>query len=129
MPNQLLLAWHDADEEVAAEVREALEAAGLVVERLSGGASPPASRLAVLLVTRNWSRFGDSHELVEAANRTGPETLLVWWDEDAPSDFVGDPVPQESFLYACFLPRHERAAAVVERVRADLAALAGDVSA
>jgi hypothetical protein len=125
MPNHLLLAWHDADEEVAAEVREALEASGLIVERLSGGASPPAPRLAVLLVTRNWSRFGDSHELVEAANRAGPETLLVWWDEDAPSDFVGDPVPQESFLYACFLPRHERAAAVVERVRADLAGLAG----
>ncbi|GMU67225.1 MAG: hypothetical protein AMXMBFR36_34990 [Acidobacteriota bacterium] len=123
MPNRLLLAWHDADEEVAAEVREALEASGLVVERLSGGSTVPDSRLAVLLVTRNWSRFGDSHELVEAANRTGPETLLVWWDEDAPSDFVGDPVPQESFLYACFLPRHERAAAVVERVRADLAAL------
>lgn len=124
MPNRLLLAWHDADDEVAAEVREALEASGLVVERLSGGSTVPDSRLAVLLVTRNWSRFGDSHELVEAANRTGPETLLVWWDEDAPSDFVGDPVPQESFLYACFLPRHERAAAVVERVRADLAALA-----
>lgn len=124
MPNRLLLAWHDADEEVAAEVREALEASGLVVERLSGGSTVPDSRLAVLLVTRNWSRFGDSHELVEAANRTGPETLLVWWDEDAPSDFVGDPVPQESFLYACFLPRHERAAAVVERVRADLAACA-----
>lgn len=124
MPNRLLLAWHDADEEVAAEVREALEASGLLVERLSGGSPVPDSRLAVLLVTRNWSRFGDSHELVEAANRAGPETLLVWWDEDAPSDFVGDPVPQESFLYACFLPRHERAAAVVERVRADLAALA-----
>lgn len=124
MPNRLLLAWHDADEEVAAEVREALEGAGLEIGRLSGGEPEPA-RLAVLLVTRNWSRFGDSHELVALANRAGPETLLVWWDEDAPSDFVGDPVPQESYLYACFLPRHERAAAVVERVRADLAALAG----
>lgn len=129
MPKDLLLAWHEADEEVAVEVREALEAAGLSVERLHGAGPPPASRLAVLLVTRNWSRFGDSHDLVEAANRTGPETLLVWWDEDAPSDFVGDPVPQESFLYACFLPRHERAAAVVERVRADLAALAGGAGA
>jgi hypothetical protein len=124
MPNPLLLAWHDADEEVAAEVREALEGVGLAIERLSGGATPPASPLTVLLVTRNWSRFGDSHELVEVANRAASETLLVWWDEDAPSDFVGDPVPQESFLYACFLPRHERAAAVVERVRADLAGLA-----
>lgn len=123
MPTDLLLAWHDADEEVAVEVREALEGAGLAVARLRGEEPTMVARLAVLLVTRNWSRFGDSHELVEAANRTGPETLLVWWDEDAPSDFVGDPVPQESYLYACFLPRHERAAAVAERVRADLAAL------
>jgi hypothetical protein len=129
MPNHLLLAWHEADEEVAAEVREALEASGLHVERLTGATPRSDSRLAVLLVTRNWSRFGDSHELVEAANRTGPETLLVWWDEDAPSDFVGDPAPQESFLYACFLPRHERAAAVVERVRSDLAGLADGASA
>lgn len=128
MPNRLLLAWHDADEEVAVEVREALEGAGLEVGRLSGGDSEPA-RLAVLLVTRNWSRFGASHELVDRANRAGPETLLVWWDEDAPSDFVGEPVPQESFLYACFLPRHERAAAVVERVRADLVGLAGGAGA
>jgi hypothetical protein len=124
MSEKLLLAWDDEDEGVAAEVRGALEEAGFGVARLESGEAPTPTRLALLLVTRSWSRLGAAHDLVETAERTGGAVLFVWWDEDAPSDFVGEVHPEERFCYACFVPRGERAAAVVERVRAELEDLA-----
>ena len=122
------------DAELGAEVTAALEAAGLHTTPPGQGHIPdPArlgvpvsdfggARLAVVLVTRHWTAAGGLSSVLGLADETGTRILLVWWDEDAPSDFAGSRRPDEAIFYACFLPRPERLPALVERVRTDLAA-------
>jgi hypothetical protein len=117
------------DSELGAKVGEALEAAGLKTTTPGQGAGPDPSRLGVpeidfggarvgiVLVTRRWTAAGGLRGVMELAEKSGTKLLLVWWDEDAPSDFSGARRPDESILYACFLPKAERISAVVERVR------------
>jgi hypothetical protein len=80
----------------------------------------PDADLAVVLVTRRSSGTPELNETIEALAAAGLRTLLAWWDEDAPSDFLSEQAAEDEIFYACFLPRPHRAAALVERLRAEL---------
>ena len=122
------------DGEIGLAVAEALEAAGMTTAPPGQGAAPEPShlgvpeldfggaRLGVVLVTRHWTAAGGLRSVLSLAEATGTRLLLVWWDEDAPSDFAGDRRPDENILFACYLPREERVGAVVERVQRELSA-------
>jgi len=121
------------DAELGAQLTKAITEAGLSTTLPGHGAATDPSRLGVpetdfggatmgvLLVTRQWTAAGGLGSVLELAERTGTRLLLVWWDEDAPSDFAGSRRPDESIFYACFLPRDERIPALVERLKSDLA--------
>jgi len=121
------------DAELGRRLSKAIGEAGLSTTLPGHGAATDPSRLGVpetdfggarmgvLLVTRDWTAAGGLSSVLELAERTGTRLLLVWWDEDAPSDFAGSRRPDESIFYACFLPRDERIPALVERLKTDLA--------
>jgi hypothetical protein len=121
------------DSELGGAVTGALEAAGIRCTPPGHGSAPDPSRLGVpetdfggarlglVLVTRQWTAGGGLRAVLDLADRTGTELVLVWWDEDAPSDFAGSRRPDESIFYACYLPREERLPALVAKVRAELA--------
>jgi len=123
VPARLVLACVPGDQPLADEVARALAAEGMVVERpdLAVEAAPDAD-LAVVLVTRQSSGTPELNETIEALAAAGLRTLLAWWDEDAPSDFLSEQAAEDEIFYACFLPRPHRAAALVERLRAELGA-------
>jgi hypothetical protein len=122
------------DGALGAEVSAALEAAGLRCTLPGQGPAPDPARLGVpeidfggarvgvVLVTRRWTAGGGLRSVWDLAERTGTQPLLVWWDEDAPSDFAGNRRPDEAILFACYLERGERIPAIVARVRELLAA-------
>ena len=73
-----------------------------------------------MLVTRRWSQRGDLGGALESLKDASESVLLVWWDEDAPSDFLasgGGGRDTLEVFYACFLPVQDRVAALVERLR------------
>jgi hypothetical protein len=117
------------DGALGARTTEALEAAGYHCTTPGQGAAPDPARLGVpeldfggatiglVLVTRRWTATGGLSSVLALAEATGTRPLLVWWDEDAPSDFSGDRRPDESIFYACFLPAHERLTALVAHVK------------
>lgn len=121
------------DAELGGQLTKAITEAGLSTTLPGHGAATDPSRLGVpetdfggatmgvLLVTRQWTAAGGLGAVLALAERTGTRLLLVWWDEDAPSDFAGSRRPDESIFYACFLPRDERIPALVERLKGDLA--------
>jgi hypothetical protein len=121
------------DGALGARVGEVLEEAGFRCTTPGQGMAPDPSRLGVpeidfggariglVLVTRRWTASGGLSSVLALAERTGTRPLLVWWDEDAPSDFAGDRRPDESIFYACFLPPYERLQALTEHVRGLLA--------
>jgi len=133
MPFDACVCYGPKDSELAASLTAALSDAGLTTTTPGQGSAPdPArlgipeidfggARLAIVLVTRNWTAAGGLGAVLALAERTGTRPLLVWWDEDAPSDFAGDRRPDENILYACFLPKGERVAATVARAREILA--------
>ena len=120
------------DTELGASVIAALEAAGLKATPPGHGSAPEPSqlgvpmvdfggaRLGVVLVTRLWTAAGGLRSVISLAERTGTKLVLVWWNEDAPSDFAGDRRPDENIFYACYLPVGERISALVERVKSGL---------
>jgi hypothetical protein len=122
------------DTELGALVGRELEAGGLRCTLPGQGAAPDPSslgvpttdfggaRIGVVLVTRQWTATGGLGGVMALAERTGSRALLVWWDEDAPSDFAGDRRPDESIFYACYLPRQERVPALIAKLRELLAA-------
>jgi hypothetical protein len=124
------------DKELGADVISALEAAGLKTTPPGHGSAPEPSqlgvplvdfggaRLGVVLVTRMWTAVGGLRSVIGLAERTGTKLVLVWWNEDAPSDFAGDRRPDENIFYACYLPAAERIPAIVERVKSGLASAA-----
>ncbi len=121
------------DSTLGAHTADAIEKAGFHCTTPGQGPAPDPTRLGVpeidfggariglVLVTRHWTASGGLSSVLALAERTGTRPLLVWWDEDAPSDFAGDRRPDETIFYACFLPTHERLPAVVEHVRELLA--------
>jgi len=122
MTADLLFASVAADERLADEVTGVLEQAGLGVEQRHDMAGPlPEVRLAVVLVTRRSSGTPELNAMIDTLAAAGLKTILAWWDEDAPSDFLSEHAAEEEVFYACFLPRPHRAPALVERVRAELA--------
>ena len=116
------------DRELGRQLQEALEAEGRRVTLPGQGAAPDPARLGVpevdfggarlgaVLVTRRWTAGGGIGAVMALAERTGTELLLVWWDEDAPSDFAGSRRPDEAIFYACYLPQGERLRAVVAEI-------------
>ena len=116
MASDLLLGFGEDDEELGAEVLASLSAAGFRVGIL-GDPTTAAAPLALLLVTRAWSAERGLNRAVDALASAGVRTLLVWWDEDVPSDDLSDHVREDEIFYACFLPRAHRAAALVELLR------------
>ncbi len=119
-PDVLLASGAD-DEAVARLLEDSIAAAGYTVERL--GADLPgagAARLGLVLVTRGWSRGAGPNRAIEAFATAGIRGLLVWWDEDAPSDFLSDRAAEDEVFYACFLPVGQRPPALVERLHAEL---------
>jgi len=115
----------EGDRELGAGVADALRAAGHRVEspQAAPGALPAAGsvpRLHLVLVTRHWSRGGDLGALLARLREAGEVVLLVWWDEDAPSDFLGNGGRTQETIevfYACFLPAQDRIQALVQRLR------------
>ena len=126
------------DEELGDRINAALEAAGLSTTPPGQGRAPSPSelgvplvdfggaRLGVVLVTRMWTAVGGLRSVLALAEQTGTRIVLVWWNEDAPSDFSGDRRPDENIFFACYLPAEERIPALVERVKSDLAAIIPD---
>ena len=124
---------HDA--ELGWSVIAALEAAGLKATPPGHGSAPEPSqlgvplvdfggaRLGVVLITRMWTAVGGLRSVISLAEKTGTKLVLVWWNEDAPSDFAGDRRPDENIFYACYLPPAERIPALVERLKSGLAGL------
>jgi len=122
------------DSELGSMLGEALAAADFTTTTPGQGSAPdPArlgvpeldfggARLAIVLVTRNWTAAGGLGSVLALAERTETRPLLVWWDEDAPSDFAGNRRPDENILYACFMEKGERVPAIVARAREILAA-------
>jgi hypothetical protein len=117
---ELLLACDAADAPLGAEVESALAAAGFRVARWTGPPAPGSHALAVVLVTRKWARSSALNDVVSGAAAAGLRTVLAWWDEDAPSDFLTEEAAHDEVFYACFLPRPQRAPALVERLRDEL---------
>jgi len=120
----------EEDRELGEQVAATLRAAGHRVERSStadatasgdpGAPATPAARLHLVLVTRRWSQRGDLGAALESLKGASDSVLLVWWDEDAPSDFLaggGGARDTLEVFYACFLPVQDRVAALVERLR------------
>lgn len=134
MPFDVCVCFGSEDRELGSQLQRALEAAGWQVTLPGQGAAPdPArlgvpevdlggARLAAVLVTRRWTAAGGIGSVMALAESTGTELLLVWWDEDAPSDFAGSRRPDESIFYACYLPQGERLGAVTEEIGRRLAA-------
>jgi hypothetical protein len=128
--SEIVLCCSPADRELGMKAVEALSASG---HRLPSpppdgtdldvlGAALSAARLCLVLVTRRWSRDETLSRLLNEASRRSVPSLLVWWDEDAPSDFLGNGGRAQETVdvfYACFLPVHDRIAALVERLRDD----------
>jgi hypothetical protein len=122
------------DAELGSRIGRELEAAGLRCTLPGQGAAPEPSslgvpttdfggaRVGVVLVTRQWTAAGGLRGVMELAERSEASVLLVWWDEDAPSDFAGDRRPDESIFYACYLPKDERVPALIAKLRELLAA-------
>jgi hypothetical protein len=121
MTADVALAFDSGDAEIGREVEDALAAAGFSVTRWHDSFDPVPGRLAVLLVTRRWSRSTALNDFVDAAADAGQRVLLAWWHEDAPSDFLSESAAGDEIFYACFLPRPQRAAGLVERLRDELA--------
>ncbi|HLF55397.1 MAG TPA: hypothetical protein VI942_00990 [Thermoanaerobaculia bacterium] len=133
MPFDVCVCYGARDSELGSKVTAALDAAGVRCTVPGQGSAPDPSRLGVpetdfggariglVLVTREWTAAGGLRAVMELADRTGTRLVLVWWDEDAPSDFAGSRRPDESIFYACYLPHQERIPALVEKVRAELA--------
>jgi hypothetical protein len=125
---------HDSD--LGARVITALEAAGLTATPPGQGSAPEPSqlgvplvdfggaRLGVVLITRMWTAVGGLRSVIALAEKTGTRLVLVWWNEDAPSDFAGDRRPDEHIFFACYLPPEERIPALVARVKSDLSSVA-----
>ena len=121
------------DADLGARISSALESAGLRTTLPGQGAAPDPSqlgvptidfggaRLGLVLVTRMWTAIGGLRSVVTLAEATGTKLVLVWWNEDAPSDFAGNRRPDEHIFYACYLPTEERIPALVERVKSELA--------
>lgn len=114
----------EGDRELGAGVADALRAAGHRVESPQAAPAIPAGgsvpRLHLVLVTRRWSRRGDLGALLARLREAGEVVLLVWWDEDAPSDFLGNGGRTQETIevfYACFLPAQDRIRALVQRLR------------
>lgn len=124
MAADLLLRCSPVRRALALEVAGALAAAGFEVALPDlGGDEPTGARGWVLLVTREWSRSPELGRALEAARAAGVPTWIAWWDEDAPSDFLGDGNGGAAdILYLCLLPRPERAAKLVAEIRAELGA-------
>ena len=122
---------HDA--ELGERIEEALEAAGKTTTPPGQGHAPEPGQLGVptvdfggaklglVLVTRMWTASGGLRSVIDLAERTGTKLILVWWNEDAPSDFAGNRRPDEHIFYACYLPAEERIPALIERVGKELA--------
>jgi len=121
------------DSELGGRLTAALENAGITTTLPGQGPAPDPRRLgvpmldfggaraAVVLVTRRWTAGAGLRGVMELAEKVAARLLLVWWDEDAPSDFSGDRRPDEAIFYACYLTQEERIPAVVGRVQALLA--------
>jgi hypothetical protein len=133
MATVLLRCAHD-EREIALEAAAALAAVGLEVaapdlqpgdageRERAAAAALTAARLCLVLVTRGGSRGGEVGRAVAAARAAGVRTLLAWWDEDAPSDFLGDANGEErvAIVYSCLLPRPERLPRLAEQIAAEL---------
>ncbi|MCM2269151.1 MAG: hypothetical protein NDJ75_03545 [Thermoanaerobaculia bacterium] len=134
MPFDVCVCYGPEDSALGAEVSAALEAEGLRCTLPGQGPAPDPARLGVpeidfggarvglVLVTRRWTAAGGLRSVWDLAERSGTQPLLVWWDEDAPSDFAGSRRPDEAIFYACYLDRAERLPALVARVRELIAA-------
>lgn len=115
----------EGDRELGADVAGGLRAAGHRVASPDPDRGPAAGTetgpwLHLVLVTRRWSQRGDLGALLTRLRETGEAALLVWWDEDAPSDFLGNGGRTQETIevfYACFLPAQDRIQALVERLR------------
>jgi hypothetical protein len=128
LPFDVCVCYGPDDRELGQRLQNELEGDGRRVTLPGQGAAPdPArlgvpevdfggARLAVVLVTRRWTAAGGIGAVMALAERTGTEALLVWWDEDAPSDFAGSRRPDESIFYACYLPQGERLRAVADEI-------------
>jgi hypothetical protein len=121
MAIDLLLVCGEGDETLGGELEAALDAAGFRVRRQSGTLRAVPARLAVLVVTRAWAGSPGLNDAIDAASTHGLPTLLAWWHEDAPSDALSRHAGEDEVFYACFLPRPQRIAGLVERVRVELA--------
>jgi hypothetical protein len=125
MATELLLGFGESDLELGDEVRTGLERAGYRITSIGSTlARPPApgpggSALALLLVTRSWTHADGLNRMVEELAADGVRAWLVWWDEDAPSDDLSEHAGDDEVFYACFLPRDQRVAALVERLRGE----------
>lgn len=121
MPPDVLLRCSPGERELAGEIVAALAGANVSVAAPDlGGASveSSAARLCLILVTRAWTSTPGLLAALAEARAAAQPVLLAWWDEDAPSDFLGEPDnhPSSAILYLCFLPRPERATRLVARV-------------
>lgn len=125
---RLLLCHAPGDAELAARAGAALAAAGHAAAAAPNDGSDASSleaalagaELCLLLVTRGGSRDPSAGRTLAAAERADVPVMLVWWDEDAPSDFLANGTRQREtveIFYACFLPVHDRLPALVERLR------------
>lgn len=126
---RFLLCHAPGDGELAARAGAALAAAGHAAAAPPNDGSDASSleaaladaELCLLLVTRGGSHDPSAGRALAAAERAGVPVMLVWWDEDAPSDFLANgtrPGETVEIFYACFLPVHDRLPALVERLRA-----------
>jgi hypothetical protein len=122
------------ERELALEAAAALAAAGLVVaapdlqpmdapeRERSSVAALGSARLCLIVVTREGTRRGEVGRALAAARAAGIRTILAWWDEDAPSDFLAETTGEEreTIVYSCLLPRPERLPRLVEPIVAEL---------
>jgi len=134
MPFDVCVCYGPQDSELGRRLTDALEAKGHSTTLPGQGSAPDPSqlgvpktdfggaRIGVVLVTRRWTASGGLRSVMDLADKTGTQPLLVWWDEDAPSDFSGNRRPDESIFYACFLPKAERLDAIVAKLGELLAA-------
>lgn len=83
--------------------------------------SPPSG--CILFVTRTWSGSPEARRALAEARAAGLPIWIAWWDEDAPSDFLGERRGEgvAEILYLCLLPRPDRLPRLIEGVRAQLA--------
>lgn len=131
MASTLLLRCSPKERDLGLEVARALSRAGWevaapdldlrFVRGLPEFDRPPAA--CVLFVTRSWSGSADARRALEEARAAALPTWIAWWDENAPSDFLGERGEEgvAEILYLCLLPRTDRLARLVEGIRAGLA--------